>query len=123
MQTSDRAIPILPSRSLPATLRFYQQLGFTGNIHATGNYLIMTRGSVEVHFFLHTELVPAESSAGCYLRVADVDEYHRAFQLAQLPHHGIPRLDRVEDKPWGMHEFALVDPDGNLVRVGQKLAG
>ncbi|EJH4818460.1 GNAT family N-acetyltransferase, partial [Pseudomonas aeruginosa] len=27
----------------------------------------------------------------------------------------------LEDQPWGMREFALVDPDGNLLRVGQEL--
>jgi hypothetical protein len=29
------------------------------------------------------------------------------------------RLDRLEEKPWGMREFAMVDPDGNLIRIGQ----
>jgi catechol 2,3-dioxygenase-like lactoylglutathione lyase family enzyme len=28
---------------------------------------------------------------------------------------------RVEDKPWGMRELALVDPDGNLIRAGQEM--
>jgi hypothetical protein len=27
----------------------------------------------------------------------------------------------IEDKPWGMREFALVDPNGNLIRVGHDL--
>jgi hypothetical protein len=30
-------------------------------------------------------------------------------------------MDRLQDKPWGMREFAVVDPDGNLVRIGQVL--
>ena len=34
---------------------------------------------------------------------------------------GIPRITALEDQPWGMREFALVDPDGNLLRVGQEL--
>jgi hypothetical protein len=32
---------------------------------------------------------------------------------------GIPRIDRLEDKPWCLKEFAIVDPDGNLLRIGQ----
>jgi hypothetical protein len=36
-----------------------------------------------------------------------------------LPGTGIPRMDRLQDKPWGLREFAVVDPDGNLPRVGQ----
>jgi hypothetical protein len=33
----------------------------------------------------------------------------------------IPRLTAPIDQPWGMREFALVDPSGNLVRVGHDL--
>jgi hypothetical protein len=51
--------------------------------------------------------------------VADVDSIYIAFSAAGLPGQGIPRLDRLENKPWGLREFALVDADGNLVRVGQ----
>jgi hypothetical protein len=41
--------------------------------------------------------------------------------LAQPPQKGIPRLDALADKPWGMREFAIIDPDGNLLRIGQTL--
>lgn len=120
MQTNDLAIPILPSRSVSDTLRFYRQLGFEGKLCGPGNaYAILTRGTVEIHFFTHAELRPAESFAGCYIRVLDVDSIYQAFNSAPLPRKGIPRLDVLELKPWGMKEFALVDPDGNLVRIGQ----
>jgi hypothetical protein len=38
-----------------------------------------------------------------------------------MPLRGIPRMDAIENKPWGMREFAIVDEDGNLLRVGQDL--
>lgn len=76
---------------------------------------------MELHFFTHSDLLPAESFAGCYIRVSDVESIYRSFAAAQLPRKGIPRLDALEDKPWGMREFALVDPDGNLLRIGQSL--
>jgi catechol 2,3-dioxygenase-like lactoylglutathione lyase family enzyme len=122
MTTTDLAIPILPSRSLPSTLAFYARLGFEGEILGEGDaYAILTRGDLEIHFFVHTELVPAESWAGCYLRVAEVEPLYKAFLAAGLPRRGIPRMDSLEDKPWGMREFAVVDEDGNLLRVGQVL--
>jgi len=122
MQPYDLAIPILPSRSIPATVAFYRQLGFEGDAHAfDSGYAIMQRGAVEIHFFKHKELVPAESSAGCYLRVLDVESIYRAFAACGLPRKGIPRMDTLEDKPWGLREFAVVDPDGNLLRIGQLL--
>jgi catechol 2,3-dioxygenase-like lactoylglutathione lyase family enzyme len=123
MQQNDIAIPILPSRSLSDTLAFFQRLGFAGKIHHYGDYAILTRGTVELHFFTHRELRPAESSAMCYIRVADVESIYRAFAAARLPREGIPRQDALEDKPWGLREFAIVDPDGNLLRIGQTLVG
>lgn len=120
---ADLAIPILPSRSVPATVAFYLRLGFEGGAHAFDpGYAILRRGTLELHFFAHPGLMPAESCAGCYLRVQDVDALHRVFSAQPLPDHGIPRLERPQDKPWGLREFALVDLDGNLVRVGQVLA-
>ncbi len=71
--------------------------------------------------FAHPKLDPATSHAGCYLRVADVTSLYRAFEAAALPRRGIPRMDALERKPWGMLEFAVVDPDGNLLRIGQVL--
>ena len=122
MKSDDLAIPILPSRSLPSTLAFYGRLGFEGVILGEGDaYAILSRGDFELHFFLHAELKPADSWAGCYLRVADVELLYQAFLAAGLPKRGIPRMDAVENKPWGMKEFAVVDEDGNLLRVGQVL--
>ncbi len=44
-----------------------------------------------------------------------------AFGGPGLPRVGIPRLEPVEDKPWRMREFALIDEDGNLVRIGRPI--
>jgi hypothetical protein len=122
MQGNDIAIPILPSRSVSETLTFFRRLGFDGRIVGNGDsYAMLTRGTIELHFFTHSELRPADSCACCYFRVLDVKEMFDAFALAKLPRKGIPRMDALEDKPWGMREFAIVDPDGNLLRIGQVL--
>ena len=122
MQKFDLAIPMLPSRSVSDTLEFFRRLGFDGKICGDGDsYAILTRGTIELHFFTHNELRPDESCAGCYIRVLDVESVYRSFALAQLPRKGIPRLDAIADKPWEMREFAIVDPDGNLLRIGQTL--
>ena len=120
MQECDLAIPTLPCRSVAAAVAFYKRLGFEGGAHEhNGDYAILRRGAVELHFFTHKELVPADSSAGCYIRVLDVESVYRSFSSSQLPRAGIPRMDTLEDKPWGLREFAVVDPDGNLLRIGQ----
>ncbi|MES2823237.1 MAG: VOC family protein [Pseudomonadota bacterium] len=120
MQHYDLAIPTLPCRAVSATVAFYKRLGFDGGAHDfNSEYAIMRRGTIELHFFAHEELVPSDSSAGCYIRVLDAEEIYNAFSSSQLPRIGIPRMDALEDKPWGHREFAIVDPDGNLLRIGQ----
>lgn len=122
MPPHDIAIPQLPSRSMARTLEFYRRLGFEGEIVSPGgDYAIVERGALEVHFFLHEALRPQESAFGCYFRVQDVDALYEAFSAAQLPAHGIPRITPVENKPWGMREFAVIDEDGSLIRIGQEL--
>jgi catechol 2,3-dioxygenase-like lactoylglutathione lyase family enzyme len=120
MQAYDLSIPVLPCRSVSATVAFYKRLGFEGGAHEdNGDYAILQRGAVELHFFTHKTLVPADSFAGCYIRVMDVESIYSAFLGCALPGSGIPRMDALENKPWGLREFAIVDLDGNLLRIGQ----
>lgn len=121
---TELAIPILPSRDIPATVAFYRRLGFSGGPHAfDAGYAILTLDGIELHFFAHGTLVPTDNDAGCYIRTDRVDALHALFARAGLPASGQPRLTHAEDKPWGLREFALVDEDGNLVRVGQVIGG
>ncbi|MDP4621692.1 MAG: VOC family protein [Hydrogenophaga sp.] len=123
MSAIDLAIPILPCRSILDTVNFYKRLGFEGGPHGfNSDYAIMTRQGVEIHFFKHASLRPCDSFSGCYIRVAEVDHFYSACLRLGLPSAGIPRLDKLEDKAWGLREFAIVDADGNLIRVGQILA-
>ncbi|MBB4594359.1 catechol 2,3-dioxygenase-like lactoylglutathione lyase family enzyme [Xanthomonas arboricola] len=120
---ADQTIPILPSRAIAQTLAFYRRLGFEGDAHPhDAGYAILRRGAVELHFFAHPDLDPAACYAGCYLRVGNVDDVYAALQAAGLPAQGIPRIDPLADKPWGMREFAIVDESGNLLRIGQVIA-
>lgn len=101
MHDYDIAIPILPCRSIDDTVAFYKTLGFDAKIWGPPhNYAILTRDTVELHFFAHPDLDPASSSAGCYFRVLNVDDTYQAFSSAKLSQAGIPRMDSVENKPW-----------------------
>lgn len=122
MQPTDLAIPVLRSRCVADTLVFFRRLGFEGDRDGFNpSYLIIRRGAVELHFVTHTDLRPGESGASCYIRTSDVESIYEAFSSAHLPRKGVPRMQALEDKPWGMREFAIVDPDGNVIRIGQEL--
>jgi catechol 2,3-dioxygenase-like lactoylglutathione lyase family enzyme len=112
--------PILPARDFEATARFYEALGFTvvSQYQPPDAYLILRRGEVELHFFPYADLDPAASYAGCYIRTPDVETWFAAAQRAGLPQAGIPRLVPLADRSWGMREFAVVDPNGSLLRIG-----
>jgi hypothetical protein len=81
----------------------------------------MERDGAEVHFWRNPNLDPARNDAGAYLRPSDIHALDAEWGALGLPEAGIPRLVRAEDKPWGMRELALVDPDGNLFRAGQEI--
>jgi catechol 2,3-dioxygenase-like lactoylglutathione lyase family enzyme len=124
MQNHDLAIPTLPCRSVSAAAEFYRRLGFEGGAHEVNSeYAVFRRGAIELHFFTHTQLIPDDSYAGCYIRVLDVQSIFNACSVIGLPSSGIPRMERLESKPWGFREFAIVDPDGNLLRIGQIIHG
>jgi catechol 2,3-dioxygenase-like lactoylglutathione lyase family enzyme len=113
--------PIMPSRDIAATRTFWTALGFACTNDETPEYLIMERDRAEVHFFLSPGHDPLKDAPSAYLRPSDVDALDAEWAALGLPEKGIPRLMRAEDKPWGMRELALIDPDGNLIRAGQEL--
>jgi len=58
-------------------------------------------------------LIPGRNPFGLYLYTPDVDEL--ALRLADRI---LEAKKQPEDKPWGMYEFSVSDPDETLVRVG-----
>ena len=126
MAMADVTIPTLPARDLQATIAFYGILGFQPvfQIPEPEGYVILRReDGLELHFFSWSGLEPSSNYAGCYIRVSDVDAVYRSFAAAQRAARGIPSLGGIEPKFWKMREFRLVDPDGNLLRVGEELQG
>jgi uncharacterized protein (TIGR02246 family) len=118
-----RSEPVLPSRNLNDTRAFYRKLGFVpwfdGKIWP--GYEIMSNGNLVVHFFDASEIQPPPKDAGCYWRVQDADGFHAKCAAVGLAAEGVPRLGPLCTQPWGMREFILVDPSGNLIRVGHDL--
>ena len=118
------AIPVLPARDLAETRAFYERLGFQAAVWLPtefGGYAILRRGDLSMHFYSFEDISPNQNYAQCYWRVKDVDALYAECHAAGLSKSGTPRLVPVEDKPWGMREFSITDPNGNLVRVGRQI--
>ena len=110
--------PKLPMRDVAVTRTFYTgKLGFT-LLADYGNYLIITREGIELHFFEFGALVPEDNYGQVYIRVSDIDRLHGSFREA-----GVKLLpkEQPENKPWGQREFSLLDPDHNLLTFGQEV--
>lgn len=119
----ERSEPILLSRDLDETRAFYERLGFEPWFRGRGGwaYEILSRGHLVVHFVHDPALDPATNQSGCYWRVRDADALHRLSGALGVGSVGIPRVTEIADRHWGMREFSIVDPSGNLVRVGHDL--
>ncbi len=111
------AIPKLPFIDKRKTLDFYLALlGFTMGADY-GDYLILNRDAAELHFFAYPTLVPAKSDFMIYLRIdAGIETLYQQWATANP---AIPRLGKLERKPWGQIEFPVIDPNGTLLTFGQ----
>lgn len=110
--------PILPAQDVRRTSAFYESLGFKAGYH-DDRYEILRRGNLVVHLEQQNDLPPGRNRTSCYWRVADADALYQEFAALGLP----PERDLTEpqDEPWGMREFTVKDPAGNLVRIGHEL--
>ncbi len=118
-------IPVLPSSDLDVTVRFFEALGFHPGALYPGEYLVMTGpDGIELHFFAARHPVdPARNDHGCYVRLAAASDSQELYQRwAQPATEEGGRIGAPTDTDYGLREFALLDPDGNLIRVGGRLS-
>lgn len=79
-------------RQVAVTRSFYtEKLGFTVTADY-GNYLIVEREKVELHFFEFVSLDPKENYGQVYIRVSDIDQLHRSFRGGPLSRQPQERL-------------------------------
>ena len=118
----ERAVPILPSRDLRETLDFYERLGFEnrGAPPEQWDYLILGRGGAELHFTAEPAVDPLTTASSCYVFVEDADALHAEWERIGMPTDPATgsRLVAPVDTDYGLREMALVDPSGNLLRIG-----
>ncbi|MDW4572109.1 VOC family protein [Microbacterium sp. M3] len=121
---NERAVPILLSRDLGETLRFYERLGFEnrGAPPEEWGYLIIGRGTAELHFSEDPSVDPLSTASMCYLYVDDAQRLFEEWTgLVEPDRTSGSRVEPPVDTEYGMREFAVVDRNGNLLRIGSPL--
>jgi uncharacterized glyoxalase superfamily protein PhnB len=111
--------PILPANDVLETVRWYEaKLGFQRSfLYTQPPYAVVARDGVEIHFS-QFKVDPASNHTTCYLRVTNIDALYEGWRAQGLVHPQAP----LQVKPWGQKEFALVDPNGNLLRFGEAVS-
>jgi catechol 2,3-dioxygenase-like lactoylglutathione lyase family enzyme len=109
------ATPVLPSLDIARTLAFYCGTHGFKDVHAApGEYAIVERGPVELHFW-HTEDAELPKASGRRIEVTGIDAVYSHCHAAGIVHPNAPLVM----KPWGTREFAILDPDGNCLTFHQ----
>lgn len=103
------AIPKLASLDIERSLAFFEALGFRRG-GAYPDYGIVERDGVQIHFWLCDDArIPKETA--CRIAVEGIETLYAAYAARGIIHpNGALAL-----KPWGVREFSILDPDGNLV--------
>jgi uncharacterized glyoxalase superfamily protein PhnB len=68
----------------------------------------------EVRILLVARTGKHTDAASCYVYVRDADELH-----AELRSKGANVQEAPVSHPWGLRDFAVLDPEGNEITFGQ----
>jgi len=110
--------PKLPMRYKDTTKDYYlNTLDFTES-GDYGDYLIVKKDGIEIHFFEFKGLDPKENYGQVYIRTNAIDDLYQTLLERKISIHPNGSL---EIKPWGQKEFSLLDPDNNLLTFGQRI--
>jgi uncharacterized glyoxalase superfamily protein PhnB len=110
----------VPALDFALSKRFYEAMGFRiafsdddiAYLHAGDCSFLLQNFHVDAlaqHFMMH-------------LLVEDADAWHARLAEADLPGR-FPgtRVDALQDQPWAMRDFTVVDPSGVLWRIAHNL--
>jgi len=110
-----RLVPMLPVKSVRASLDFYEKLGFTVEDRNDNWGWAMLRLD-ECQLMLDQSInahADAPRDSVIYLYPENVEEYHRQLRESGL---AVPDLNVTF---YDMTEFRIDDPDGNRLWIGQ----
>ena len=105
----------VPVRDVTDAAGFYRALGFAVETYDDGYAWVTHAGREILHLARPDGFDRQANRAAAYFHVQDAAAWHAAWSA------GGADVTPVVDQPWEMREFALTDPDGNRIRVGQNL--
>lgn len=113
---------VLAVTDLAKSAGFYRDnLGFKVDFEVDG-WAFLSRDRFSVMLGHCPDEVPAKQTGNhswfAYANVDGVDALYLEYRQK-----GVNIIEPVEDKPWGMREFAIETPDGHRIKFGQSCSG
>lgn len=111
---------VLAVKDLAVSKRFYsQKLGIAEDFEIEG-WAFISRGACRLQLGHCPDATPMskcqDHSWFAYLQVQDAAGF-----FDEIVRNGVEIWHEIEDKPWGMREFAVVSPDGHRIVFGERL--
>jgi uncharacterized glyoxalase superfamily protein PhnB len=107
----------VPSKDFELSKRFYQDLGFTKASDSNGvAYFLHDEASFLLQDFYAEELA---NNLMMHLLVEDVDAWWNHVREAGIAEKYGVKITEVQQQPWRMRDFVLIDPSGVMWRIGQ----
>ncbi|PHS28768.1 MAG: glyoxalase [Robiginitomaculum sp.] len=109
----------IPCKDFELSKSFYQDMGFTKGWDSDGMAYFHHRNCS----FLLQDFYVADHANNfmMHLLVEDVDAWFRKVMSSGLGEKYNVKITQVEDQPWGMRDFVVIDPTGVLWRIGQNI--
>lgn len=109
------AYAIIPTNDLPASLAFWERLGFA-RTGGEGSYVILRGWDCEIHVCQAGDgpwRVPDANPFGVFIRTPEVATIAAMVDDLVIKPGGVLR-----HRAWGMYEVGINGPDNLLVRIG-----
>jgi predicted enzyme related to lactoylglutathione lyase len=104
--------PILPTSDVGRAVKFYESLGFQVAVY--GDFVMTKRDGIELFLSLRPDHDPKRTASCLFVRVDDANVLHAHWQT-----NGVgDEIKPLRDTDYGMREFAVIDPDGNMMLFG-----
>ena len=125
-----KQIPIFPSSDFDRTVDFWSKVDFVEGARFGDYHLILDHpDGLELHFF-SSDVKPRTNEHNAYIRFESLNDFEALYTrwngLTNTPAFAraagkIGRMHSAKNTDYGLREFALVDADGNLIRIGGPL--
>lgn len=105
--------PRFGGNDMERALTFYGQLGFQ-TTYQDEHFAIVERDGVDLHLNCHAD-APKGKHSVCWIAVTNIDTLYQQY----LPTNAVQ--SPLEAKPWGLKEFFIRDPFGNLILFAERI--